>query len=113
MTYPLPKRCPREDREKQLILSAVAIIKDDGLAGVTRAKVACKANVSDGLVSAVFGTMQGLKDAIIEHAIEELMINNIDDEVMLKVLADGLVTGSKSAKRAPEDLKQLALSAIM
>lgn len=112
MTYPLPKRCAREDREKQLILTAIAIIKEEGTENLTRAKIADRVNISPALVNAVFGTMEGLREAIISYAMENLA-EDPDNDVLLKFVADGLISGSATAKQAPKWLKERAIASVI
>jgi hypothetical protein len=65
-------RCPRltpAERKAEILEEAYAQAAADGLAAVTRISVAEKLGVSDGLISRYFGTVLGLRDAVLAQAV--------------------------------------------
>jgi len=110
--YTLPKRSPHVERVEQLVKVSVTIIKDDGLEKFTRMNVANMAGIAPSSVNAIFGTMDGLREAVVQFAIDELH-DNLDDELMLHIVADGLVKGYQTAKLAPRNIRKAAMISVM
>jgi AcrR family transcriptional regulator len=90
----------------------MAIIKDDGLEKLTRMSVANMAGIAPSSVNAIFGSMEGLREAVVQFAIDELC-GNIHDELMLHIVADGLVKGYQTAKHAPQGIRKAAMLSVM
>lgn len=93
----------REDRSRKVLNAACDIAESEGISRVTRGRVADVAGVSDATVSNAFGTMAGLRRALMWEARKR---------PLLKVLAQGLALGDDIARDAPDDLKQAALATI-
>jgi len=77
-------RCPRlspAERKNEILHEAYKQAAADGLAAVTRISVAEALGVSDGLISRYFGTVLGLRDAVLAQAV---VLNNAD------IVADAL-----------------------
>lgn len=91
------------ERNTKVLDAAAAIALEEGLQRLSRSKVAARAGVSLGGVSASFGGMGNLTDAVVRAAI---------DRPILPVLAQALAVGHPLAKDAPADLKQQALDAV-
>lgn len=87
---------PETSRDEILKAAArVALRPDVGLFGLTRDLVMAEADRSAGLVSRAFGTMEGLRDAVLQAAIEN---------GRAELVADGLCMRLPLAKTAPESL---------
>ncbi len=110
--YTLPKRSSKSDRQKQLINISMQIIKDDGYEALTRGSVAKMAGIVPTSVTAIFGSLDGLREAVVQFAIDELC-DNIDDKLMLQIVVDGLVRGYPVAKLAPKYIRQAAANSVM
>lgn len=93
----------RQERAQRVLDAACRIAEDQGLARVTRGRVADVAGVSDATVSNAFGGMDALTVALMCEAV---------NRPVLKVLAQGLAMGDPIALAAPDDVKQAALANI-
>ena len=102
------ERMTNDERRQQLLDGALRIIKRDGWDAVTRDAVATECKVAVGTVNFAYGTIDALRDAVYQHAID-----NHGDEDLLRVLAAGLVAGNDVAKSAPNDVKQAAFALMM
>ena len=71
-----------EVRSNEILLAAVEVAKTTNYTNITRTQVAIRANVSEPLVSNYF-TMDELKEAIVEYAVENGIV-----EVSANVLAN-------------------------
>lgn len=91
------------ERIAQLVTIALTIAERQGLAAVTREKIAKASGVSEALVSYHLGTMAELRRKMIREAITRRC---------LKVLAQALAAGDRHAQKAPEDLKREALASL-
>lgn len=94
----------RQDRRRRLLAAAAAEAIERGLANMTRRGIASRAGVANGTINHEFETMAGLRDALIQHAIESRN---------LPVLAQGLATGHPIAKDAPADLRAEAVGELI
>ncbi len=110
--YTLPKRSSKSDRQDQLVNVSMQIIKDEGYEALTRGSVAKMAGIAPTSVTAIFGGLDGLREAVVQFAITELC-DNIEDELMLQIVVDGLVRGYDSAKNAPKYIRQAAANSVM
>lgn len=63
------ERMTAADRTAQLTITAYAIACKKGIRKVTRAAVARETGVSDGLLNRYFGGREGLRGAVLEHAV--------------------------------------------
>ncbi|MGQ0630337.1 MAG: TetR/AcrR family transcriptional regulator [Sporichthyaceae bacterium] len=74
MTTPRPlQRTPSQDVESSLIRAADAVLRRDGLAGVTVRAVAAEAGVAPMGVYSRFGSKDGLVDALLIEAIDSFI----------------------------------------
>lgn len=97
-------RLQPEARKKTILEAALRVAgKPGGWSNFTRIDVAREANCAEGLVSFYFGTMTKFKRAVMRAAIAE---NN------LKVIAQGIVTGDSTAKKASDEQKAQALAQL-
>lgn len=93
----------RNARDIAILEAAVAEANEKGFAGVRQEAVAKRAGVSKGLVTHAFGTMDALKSAVMELAIER---------GMTKIVAAGLALDHPVARNAPPGLRARAAAAI-
>lgn len=93
-----------DTRKAAILLAAMTEAKQHGYANVTREQIAQRAECAPGLVSFYFGTMPQMKRAIMSEAIRTRE---------LSIIAQGIVDGHPKAKRAPLELRQAAVSALM
>lgn len=102
-------RLPREERAERLrttrhfsiLLAAMAEAEERGLLGMTRAAIAQRAGVADGSVNHAFGSMDGLRQAVMMEAIATRR---------LAVLRQGIAANDPVALAAPAELRQAALA---
>lgn len=90
-------------RREQILDAALILAIDKGYDRITRDGVATKAMVSQGLVNMYFLNMEGLRSALMRHAIAR---GN------LKVVAQGLLTRHPEALKAPQSLRSLAAGQV-
>jgi len=83
--------------------AACAVAHDEGLNALTRDKVARRAALASGSVTAAFGDMPGLRDAVMREAVSR---------PILSVLAQGLAARDAIACAAPADLRLAALATV-
>jgi len=93
----------RRKRAERVCRAAVAVAGAEGLAAVSRSRVAEAARVSLGTVSNAYGTMQALRDAVMHEAVSR---------PILSILAQGLAMGDPIARAAPEPVRQAALASL-
>lgn len=86
---------------KEAILSAAMQLANlKGYKRITRAEIAAKADVAPGLVSYHFKDMKGMRDAMVERAVQS---------ENLKVLGQALADAHPVARKAPETLRKAAV----
>jgi len=100
------ERCreQREDTAARILAAAVDHAAEHGLDAVTRSWVAARAGVGAGTINQRFGTMEGLRDAIIERAIET---------ERLQLIAQGIAAKVPAALNADPSLKARALASLV
>lgn len=64
------ERMTAAERTAQLVAVGYEIARTKGIRKVTRAEVARRTAVSDGLLNRYFGGREGLRGAVLEHAVE-------------------------------------------
>lgn len=94
----------KDTRKLHILACAMTEAKQHGYSNVTREAIAQRAECAPGLVSFYFGTMLHMKRAIMSEAIRTRE---------LSIIAQGIVDGHPKAKRAPLELRQAAVSALM
>lgn len=90
-------RCPRlspGERKDEILAEAFNQAKAHGLCEVTRASVANALGISDGLISRYFGTVLGLRDAVLAKAV---LVGEVD------IVADAIEL-SMNVHHVPPDL---------
>ena len=109
MTKQLPEKFVEKMDEKsrarrlEILDAALIAARQDGYKNVTSTQIATLAGCVHGTVFNHFKDMENLRRAIMQHAVDRG-----DAEVVLQ----GIVTRSHIAMRAPEELKQQALSIL-
>lgn len=96
-------RLSPDTRKTQILDAALHLAESVGYTHVTREAVAKAAECAPALVSAHFGTMSSFRRDIMRAAIRERK---------LRIIAQGLAIADPHARKAPDELKQEALSAI-
>jgi len=91
------------DRNRRILEAAAALSAERGYTNITRAEVAARAGVADGSVNNAFGTMDGLRDAVMAHAVEKHHAG---------IVAQGLAARHPAACDAPQWLKDQATAAL-
>lgn len=105
------QRLPREERaalqrtERRAAVLAAALVEAAcaGYDKFTREAVAQRAGVSDSSVNHEFGTMDGLREAVMVEAI---------DKGHLVIIGQGLANGHPLARAAPEHIRLEAVRAL-
>ena len=92
-----------EKRNSAVLEAAVTIARDSGFASLTRDGIAEEAGVGAGSVNNAYGTMDGLKKAVMAACVER---------EHLSVIAWGIANGYEAAKAAPEELRKRALASL-
>lgn len=109
MTKQLPEKFVEKmdeksrNRRREILDAALIAARKDGYMLVTSPQIAVLAGCTHGTVFNHFKDMDNLRRAIMQHAVEKE-----DAEVVLQ----GIVTRSHIAMRAPEELKQRALTIL-
>lgn len=99
--YPTESPALQSHRAKLLDV-AVRLAEHQPFHAITRNQLAVEAGVAQGIVSAAFGGMEGLRTALMQRAVEE---------PLLRLLASGIASMHPVAMAAPPELRQQALSA--
>lgn len=92
-----------DERNRRILDAALSLAGERGYASVTRDDVAARAGVATGSVNNAYGTMGGLRDAIMGAAVER---------GLLDIVAQGLAAGHPAARAAPQDMKDSALATL-
>lgn len=90
--------------KEHILDTAYKMAQRDGFAAITRDGVAAEAGVAMGSVNHHYGTMQVLRDAVMQRAVEE---------EQLELIAQGIAMGDNIAKSAPLELRQRALTTLL
>ena len=93
------KRLTPQDSRDEILAAAARVALKVGLHAMTRDLVMAEADRSAGLVSRAFGGMDGLKEAVLQAAI---------DFGQAEIVADGLALRMPLAKAAPEPMLRKA-----
>jgi AcrR family transcriptional regulator len=93
----------REGRQGRVLEAAVSVALTHGYQWITREAVAALAEVSEATVSNAFGTMRGLKRAVLTEAV---------NRPIPVIVAQGLADQHQIALDAPADVRQQALATL-
>ncbi len=89
----------RKERHDAILQAGLTLAERDGWGTLTRDAVARQAGVADGSVNHAFGTIDGLRSAVMAEAVARRIVS---------IVAAGLVAGHPAARDAPADLKRAA-----
>lgn len=92
------------DRDNRILLAAVELAKSLGYQWITRDQVAEAADVAAGTINNAYGSMVGLKRAVLRHAVAEGIV---------EIVAQGLADGHEIARGAPAELKTRAAARMV
>lgn len=92
-----------ENRNRAVLDAALRLAGQRGYRNITRRQVADEAQVAAGSINNAFGTMDGLRDAVMAAAVERSVA---------VVVAQGLADKHPAALAAPETLRQLAVASL-
>lgn len=92
-----------EDRDNRILNAAMDLAKDNGYQWITRDAVAELAGVSPATVSNVFGTMRGLKRAVLREAVKRADV---------AIILQGLGDRHPIVMDAPESVRQAAVASL-
>jgi AcrR family transcriptional regulator len=87
---------PSSGARERILEAALAVLKDDGYAGMTTAKVAARSGQNKALISYHFGSKQGLVAEVaqaVAQAITDELLAGIGEPSDVTELARGLVDG--------------------
>lgn len=93
----------RAQREVVVVEAAIAVARELGYTKTFRRHVAAHAKVANGSVSCVFGTMQAMRDRIMEEAVKRRIP---------ELIAQGLADRHQTALNAPPELRRQALDLL-
>jgi AcrR family transcriptional regulator len=99
------KRLEQTARRAEILAAALRVAAErGGWISLTRAAVAREARCSDALVSVHFGTMTEFRRSVMRAAIRDRN---------MPVVFQGMAAGDRMALRAPQELKEAAVAAIL
>ena len=101
MTY---SRLQPDERRAAILQAAVQLAESDGWLTLTRDNVAQAAGVSPGLVSWYYLATSLLRDAVMQHAV---------DNGLLLIVAEGICARNAVALAAPVAVRQAAFNAMV
>lgn len=90
-------------RKEQILSTALDLARKNGCHKITRDSIARKAGVSEGLVSKYFGTMNNLRRTVMRAAISQRIP---------EIVGKGLANNDPYARKAPKDLREIAIATI-
>ena len=93
----------RERRRVAIMAAAVHMAHRMGWRALTREAVAAEAGVATGSINHEFGTMEALRHAVMQEAV---------DEGHLEIIAAGLAEGHPAARDAPPHVREAAIRAM-
>lgn len=92
-----------ENRNRAVLDAAVKLAQSRGYRTITRQQVADEAQVAVGSVNNAFGTMDGLRDAVMATAV---------DRGLHVIIAQGLADRHPAALSAPTETRNAALASL-
>ena len=93
----------RSRRRQAIILGAIRVAKRVGYRNMTRRDVALAAGVADGSINHEFGTMQGLRDAVMADAVANERFD---------IIAQGIADRHPAALKAPSKTREAAIRSV-
>jgi AcrR family transcriptional regulator len=101
---------PSSGARERILGAALEVLKSDGYAGLTNAKVAARSGQNKALISYHFGSKEGLVAAVartVSAAITEELLQGIGKPRDLRGLARGVVDGLSAVNARDEGLARL------
>lgn len=92
-----------ENRNRAVLDAALQVASERGYRTMTRDQVAERAGVAVGGVNNAYGTMDGLRDAVMAAAV---------DRGVLPIVAQGLADRHPAALASPEPVRKAALASL-
>lgn len=92
-----------ENRNRAVLDAAVKLAASRGYRNITRQQVADEAQVAVGSVNNAYGTMDGLRDAVMAAAVERSLP---------EIVAQGLIDRHPAALNASAELRGAALASL-
>lgn len=92
-----------QERNKRVLEAALEVAAESGYQALTRELVASRAGVSTGSVNNAYGTMQGLRDAVMAAAVARNLAS---------IVGAGLAANHPAAREAPPAVRKAALAAL-
>ncbi len=93
----------KEARKASVLEAAIVVAEKIGFANMRTKDIAEQAQCGYGTVTLYWSTMGQLRRAVMRAAIQQRK---------LRIIAVGLATGDKDAKKAPDELKRAALATL-
>lgn len=93
----------RAERYPRIMAAALRIAVERGYLNMARGEIATAAESSPGLVSHYFGTMDDLRNTVMEEAVKT---------GQLDIIAQGLAAGHVVARSAPPELREAAVRSL-
>ena len=90
------RRLKPDIRIQEILNAAMELAESTALRDITRELVAEKAGCTNGLINHYFGTVEKLRDAVLQLGVKQWIP---------KIVAEGLIAGSPIAEKAPRKLK--------
>lgn len=94
----------RQERRRKLIAAGVAEAAAVGFVNMTRNGIAARAGLANGSVNHEFGSMDGLREAVMREAVTSGQV---------AIVAQGLACGHPVAKEAPEGVRAEAARTLI
>ncbi len=107
-----------ENRNRTVLEAAVALSVDQGWPRLTRDGVAARAGVAAGSVNNAYGTIDGLRDAVMAHAVQEADVAlalQAEPETyagLVGIVAAGIAAGHPAVKTATQALRDAAVATL-
>lgn len=92
------------DRKREILDAGIRLALREGFRNVTRDGVASEARVSTALVNLYWGTIQNVRDGIVQEAVSK---------ELLPILAQALLDGHPIAVTAPKRVQERAARHIL
>lgn len=102
------ERFTPDQRKAMILKAAVEVVQAKGWDGLTRDAVSLQAKIAVGTINYSFKTMDNLRDAVVQYAID-----HHEDDAMLPFIVKALAAGNDVACNAPKAVKSAALKLLM
>jgi len=96
-------RLEPKERKALILTAAVTVARTKGFQHMTREAIAAMAGITPALVTHHYTTMTQMRRAVMRAAVQR---------EVLSVIAYGLVTGDRYARKASPELRQKAMDSV-